>query len=121
MYSKNWTHLALSLMFIPTFAFAAPAAKESGFPGGPTGGFQSRLEKAVGLSPDQRETVSGLLAQQREEMKTLRENFTPKMTAVQESTDAKIRAVLNAEQQKKFDAFLAKQKQARKSKSRKSS
>lgn len=121
MQLKQWSHIALGLFLIPTFAFAAPAAKEGAFAGAHSLSFQSRLEKAVGLSAEQRESVSGLLAQQREELKTLRENFLPQMSAVQENTDAKIRALLNAEQQKKFDQFLAKQKQARKSKGRKTS
>ncbi len=66
------------------------------------GGFQSRLDKAVGLTPEQRDVVRGLLAQQHQER-----------VAMQEQTDSKIRALLSPEQQKKFDAFLAEQKQSR--------
>jgi dsDNA-binding SOS-regulon protein len=109
-----------SLLVVPMLALSA-FAKEPAMPAGRTGGFQTRIEKAVGLNAEQREAVSGLLAQQREDLKTLRENHTPQYAAVQEQTDAKIRALLNPEQQKKFDAFLAKQKQARKSKPRKAS
>lgn len=84
-------------------------------------GFQRRLEHALGLSPEQREAVHGLLAQQHEELQTLRETMQPKYAEIQEQTDAKIRALLNPEQQKKFDALVAQQKQSRHVRSRRAS
>ncbi len=65
-------------------------------------GFLATLRKAVGLTPEQQDAVRGLLAEQREEQAALRGK-----------TDAKIRAILTADQQKKFDAFLAELKAQR--------
>ena len=84
-------------------------------------GFQSKLEHALGLTPEQREAVHGLLAQQHEELRVLREASEPKYAAVQEQTDAKIRALLNPEQQKKFDVLVAQQKESRSARRRRTS
>jgi Spy/CpxP family protein refolding chaperone len=65
-------------------------------------GFLSSLNQALGLTPEQRDSIHGLLAAQREQSQALREQ-----------TDAKIRAVLNPDQQKKFDQVLAEQKEQR--------
>ena len=62
-------------------------------------GFAATLERKVGLTPEQRDSVRGLLAEQRQKSQALREE-----------TDRKIRAVLNPEQQQKFDEVLAEQK-----------
>jgi hypothetical protein len=75
-------------------------------------GFQMQLEKAVGMSPEQRDAVRGLLAQQRSDTKAVREATEAKIAAIRTQTDAKIRALLNQEQQKKFDTFLSKKKQS---------
>ena len=77
----------------------APTASTSarmgrGRPGG--FGFVGALRRDVGLTPEQEDAVRGILAQQREQT-----------AAIRESTDKKIRALLNAEQQKKFDAVVA--------------
>jgi hypothetical protein len=69
---------------------------------GPGYGFAAVLDKAVGLSAEQRDSVRGLLAEQRRQSQTLRD-----------ATDGKIRAMLTPEQQKKFDALLAEQKARR--------
>ena len=62
-------------------------------------GFVATLEKRVGLTPEQRDSVRGLLAEQRQ-----------KVAAIHEETDQKIRALLNPEQQQKFNDVLAEQK-----------
>lgn len=72
------------------------AANPKGF------GYAARLERAVGLTPEQRDGVRGLLAEQRQ-----------KTQAMREETDARIRALLNVEQQKKFDEFQAQAKAKR--------
>ena len=82
-------------------AYAAPASSPRAT--GRTGyGFLAMLDRSVGLSPEQRDTIRGLLAQQRQAVQSLRSQ-----------TDEKIRAALTAEQQKKFDAFLSDQRAAR--------
>jgi Spy/CpxP family protein refolding chaperone len=65
-------------------------------------GFAAMLERTINLTPEQSDAVRGLLAEQRRQNQALREQ-----------TDSKIRALLNPEQQKKFDAFLAEQKTRR--------
>src|SRR5690349_24410152 len=78
----------------------APAAVRAGSRSGRGGnGFVATLEKRVGLTPEQRDSVRGLLADQRQKSQALRDD-----------TDQKIRAMLNPEQQKKFDEVVAEQK-----------
>ncbi len=72
-------------------------------------GFAGTLEKTLGLTPEQRDSVRGLLAQQHERMAALKQETAPKYQSVREETDGKIRALLNPEQQKKFDVLLAQQ------------
>jgi hypothetical protein len=117
MHMKQWLQASASLLFLPIFLMSAyaqePAGRSAGMGRG-MAGFQSRLDKAVGFTADQRETVRGLLAQQSQDLRALRDGVDTKATAIKDQTDGKIRALLNPEQQKKFDAFSAKQKQARK-------
>ena len=120
MQKRQWLRTAIGLVVIPVWILTAQA-QDGVKPGRGVGSFQSRMERAVGLTPEQRETVRGLLAQQSEDLRALRESVDPKYAAVREQTDAKIRALLNPEQQKKFEVFLAKQKQARASRSRRTS
>jgi hypothetical protein len=82
-----------------TMAQGVPAAARGGPSGRGAYGFVSTLEREVGLTPEQTDTVRGLLAAQRQ-----------KSQAMREETDGKIRALLNPEQQKKFDEVLAEQK-----------
>ena len=130
MKKKHWLHTALSLVLIRAMALTAyaqdplpPAAVANPGPaksvsaaqhrtgsGRGSFGFQGQLEKAVGLTPEQRDAVRGLMAQQREQL-----------ASVREQTDGKIRALLNVEQQKKFDAFLEQQKQERSARYRRAS
>ena len=121
MQKKHWLQMVASIVLIRALALTAyaqelpPAAANAGpsksvaasharsGSGRGSFGFQGQLERAVGLTPEQRDAVRGLMAQQREQL-----------AAVREQTDSKIRALLNDEQQKKFDAFLEQQKQERK-------
>ena len=128
MEKKQWLRTAVSLMVIRALVLTAyaqdpiPPAAVSGAAvktsvshsrngtGRGMGGFQRQMDQAVGLTPEQRDAVHGLLAQQHQEVSALREQ-----------TDTKIRALLNQEQQKKFDAFLAQQKQERSARFRRAS
>ena len=83
----------------------AEAPKAAAMPSRGASGFLATLEKTVGISTEQRDTIRGLLAEQREAMRSLREQ-----------TDKKIRAVLTSDQQRKFDALLAEQKVRRNAK-----
>jgi len=105
--SQSWKLRALTLALLAgclgTATINASAADKAGASRRGAGfGFLATIDRSVGLSPEQRDTIKGLMAQQREEMRKIRE-----------TTDVKIRAVLTGEQQKKFDAFLAEQKAKR--------
>jgi len=109
---KKWQQFAVGILLAGSFvstsvahaaAFAASQPNRSVSSRRGTGfGFAAMLEKTVNLTPEQNDAVRGLLAEQRRQSQALREQ-----------TDAKIRGLLNAEQQKKFDAFLAEQKTRR--------
>jgi hypothetical protein len=123
MQKKHWLLVTGSVLLIRALTMTAAAQEGVAIPAahntktatagfrGERGlnGFQSRLEKTLGLSSEQREAVQGLLAQQRTDMRALSEEREVKYTAIRKQTDAKIRALLNPDQQKKFDALLAKQ------------
>jgi len=98
---KSWMTV-LTVLSLATVAFAqdVPSAAKSANKGGRSPfGFMAVLERKVGLTPEQRDSVRGLLAEQRQ-----------KSAALREETDGKIRAILNRDQQEKFDEVLADQK-----------
>ena len=113
--SRYWTQMlgsALLLTGLTTYAVAQDAGRPAGAASkssvtqrsGRGGfGFLATLDRTVGLSAEQRDTVRGLLATQRE-----------KTDALRRDTDVKIRDLLNADQQKKFDALRAEQQSRRK-------
>jgi|GEM_PF-1552233 hypothetical protein len=121
---KHWQQtlagmILLGVISIPAFAqeaalapgatgVTAPAVSHRSVMRG-RGGFIHDLNESVGLTPEQMDSVRGLLAEQRSEQLALRQK-----------TDDKIRQLLNAEQQKRFDSFLAKQKQERQNRFRNS-
>jgi Spy/CpxP family protein refolding chaperone len=113
---KTWQQWAVGILIVGSFASGGiaqeaplpPAATHSHTAGASARGrssgfgFAALLERTISLTPEQSDAVRGLLAEQRRQNQTLREQ-----------TDSKIRALLNPEQQKKFDAFLAEQKTRR--------
>ena len=128
----KWMYAVLCLGLAHAAVYAAPAAESAAKPGSlrttnmnagsskfgasrNSVSFQSRLERAVGLTADQKDAVRGLLAQQRQDLQALRDEMEPRFSAIQDQTDTKIRLLLNADQQKKFDSFVTKQKQMKKS------
>src|SRR6185295_98625 len=92
-WKSSWiTVLVVAGLASMSMAQDKPAAAHSAGSGRGAFGFVSTLERKVGLTPEQRDSVRGLLAEQRQ-----------KTQAMREETDNKIRALLNPEQQKKFD------------------
>ena len=100
-WNSSWmTVLMVAGLASMSVAQDVPAAARSNMQSGRgMYGFASMLERQVGLTPEQRDSVRGLLAEQRQKSQALRED-----------TDGKIRAILNPDQQKKFDNVLAEQK-----------
>ena len=99
-WKSGWmTVLVLTGMVAMSMAQDVPAAARAAKGGRGMFGFVATLERKVGLTPEQRDSVRGLLAEQRQ-----------KSQAMREETDRKIRALLNPEQQQKFDEVLAEQK-----------
>jgi hypothetical protein len=104
MNQKRWKSSWITVLVVAGLASISmaqdmPDAARGSQSGRGVNGFVSTLERKVGLTPEQRDSVRGLLAEQRQKSQALREE-----------TDSKIRAILNPEQQKKFDAVLAEQK-----------
>ncbi len=126
MHDKHWHTALMGLLVLGTMALpvlaqdAELAASRMETKGGSSplrsaglarrGGFAAKLEKTLGLTPEQRDAVRGLLAQQHQQMTALRQETAPKYQSVRSETDAKIRGLLNPEQQKKFDALITQQK-----------
>lgn len=94
---KAWLTVGMIATVAPVLIAAQPGESPNR-----SFGYMARLEKSVGLSPEQRDAVRGLMAEQRQ-----------KTQAVREEVDGKIRSLLNGEQQKKYDAFRAQNKAKR--------
>jgi len=99
MQTVTWKKAVLMVGLMASFVPGLIAAQPGDAPGRGSFGYMARLERSVGLSPEQRDAVRGLMAEQRQ-----------KTQAVREETDGKIRGLLTADQQKKYDAFRAQNK-----------
>lgn len=76
------------------------------------GRHEQRFEKMrqdLSLTDQQTAEVRAILDQTRNEYRTLREELRPRFEEPRAKARTKIRALLNAEQQKKFDALVAQQ------------
>lgn len=68
-----------------------------------------KMRQELSLTDQQATDVRAILDQTRNEYRTLREELRPRFEEPRLRARTKIRALLNAEQQKKFDALAAKQ------------
>lgn len=68
-----------------------------------------KMRQELSLTDDQTTQVRAILDETRNEYRTLREELRPRFDEPRMKARAKIRALLNAEQQKKFDALVAQQ------------
>ena len=68
-----------------------------------------KMRQELNLTDQQATEVRAILDQTRNEYRTLREELRPRFEEPRLKARAKIRALLNAEQQKKFDALAAQQ------------
>lgn len=99
-----WTAMVMAA-FLSVTAMSPALAAENARPGlRGNGGFAGTLQRQLGLTVEQHEAVRGLLAEQREQQQ-----------AIRAKTDERIRALLTPDQKKKFDAYVAQQKQRRQS------
>lgn len=68
-----------------------------------------KMRQELGLTDQQTAEVRSILDQTRNEYRTLREELRPRFEEPRMRARTKIRALLNADQQKKFDALVAQQ------------
>jgi len=68
-----------------------------------------KMRQELSLTDDQTTQVRAILDETRNEYRALREELRPRFDEPRMKARAKIRALLNAEQQKKFDALVAQQ------------
>ena len=68
-----------------------------------------KMRQELSLTDQQATDVRAILDQTRNEYRTLREELRPRFEEPRLRARTKIRALLNADQQKKFDALTAKQ------------
>jgi Spy/CpxP family protein refolding chaperone len=68
-----------------------------------------KIRSELNLTEDQTKAVSAILDETRNEYRTLRSELKPRFDEPRQKARTKIRALLNAEQQKKFDALVAQQ------------
>ena len=68
-----------------------------------------KLRRDLSLTDEQMKSVSAILDDTKNEYKALRQELKPRFDEPRQKARTKIRALLNAEQQQKFDAFVAQQ------------
>ena len=68
-----------------------------------------KLRRDLSLTDEQMKSVSAILDDTKNEYKALRQELKPRFDEPRQKARGKIRALLNAEQQQKFDAFVAQQ------------
>ena len=78
-----------------------------------------KMRQDLSLTDQQTADVRAILDQTRNEYRTLREELRPRFEEPRSKARTKIRALLNAEQQKKFDALVAQQDAEHKAESEK--
>ncbi len=72
---------------------------------------ESSLNRKLRLDEQQREQVHQILKDSRDRTRAIREEYQPKFNAIVTETRTNIAAVLNAEQNARFEEFLADNKQ----------
>lgn len=92
---------------------ARPTAPSGYLPRGLRMDLLERLDREVGLTPDQRERIEKILAEGQEKNRQLWERIQPEIRREIQQTHERIRAVLNPEQREKFEELM-KQRPARK-------
>jgi len=101
------TFTAIGAIAIGGYAFATTGG---GFGGG-HGGWHGhafaleRLTKSLNLSPDQQTKVQPLIDQARPQIIAIHKDAMQKTQAIVDNTMSQIRPMLNADQQKQFDAL----------------
>ena len=78
-----------------------------------------KLRRDLNLTDDQVKSVSAVLDETKNEYKALRTEMKPRFEEPRQKARAKIRALLSAEQQQKFDTFVAQQDAQREGEQRK--
>ena len=68
-----------------------------------------KLRRDLSLTDEQMKSVSAILDDTKNDYKALRQELKPRFDEPRQKARTKIRALLNAEQQQKFDAFVAQQ------------
>lgn len=79
---------------------------------------RDELTQELQLSPAQRQQLDAILTEARRRWRTLDEQIQRQQQQLRMETRSQIRAILNPEQQKKFDAFLQRLDQERRSRQR---
>ncbi|HOX56889.1 MAG TPA: hypothetical protein P5205_11875 [Candidatus Paceibacterota bacterium] len=75
--------------------------------------FLRRVEKELGLTPQQREPIDRILRDGQERMKKLMDTVEPRRREEYRKTVEEFRAVLTPEQQRRLDGLLKQQQRAR--------
>jgi len=101
------TFTAIGAIGLGGFAFAqGPGGHGHGGWGGHGGAFgMDHLTKSLDLTPDQQAKVQPLIDQARPQIIAIHKDAMQKTHAIIDNTMTQIRPMLNADQQKKFDAL----------------
>jgi uncharacterized membrane protein len=73
--------------------------------------YLERLERQLGLSGAQRDSIEAILELQREQAESTLRDLEPRLRASVDSALAQVRAVLDAEQQEEFDSLVVRDRE----------
>ncbi|HXT10937.1 MAG TPA: hypothetical protein VN873_05180 [Candidatus Angelobacter sp.] len=73
--------------------------------------FERDLNQTLHLNPEQRGKVHDILKDSRDKTRVIREEFQPRLNAIALETRTNISAALRPEQRKRFEQFLAENRQ----------
>jgi hypothetical protein len=68
--------------------------------------YVKQMSEAVGIRPEQMDSLNAILEETREEFLELRKRLNPQFDEIRQRARNRIRAILDAEQQAHFDQFL---------------
>ena len=79
--------------------------------GSSAGNVEANLDRKLRLTDDQRQQIHEILKTSREKLRDVREEFQPQFNSVVLDARTNISALLKPEQQRRFDQFLANNRQ----------
>jgi Spy/CpxP family protein refolding chaperone len=100
---RGWLPVAVAVLGLAIGFAASSMAYRHRWLGVPRGSFMERMQRALNLTPAQRDQILAIVNETRPRMMKLREDFEHQRHETIMQARARVRALLTPEQQEKFD------------------